>query len=612
MLFDQRNDSVGCPSDQVAQQWRDTLLCDDLDGGPRRMRFRGTLWLPQEPKEEDADYQRRLERSALYPGLTDALDRAVSKPFSRKVVVKDLPPGMDDAWLQNVDGEGNDLTQFTRNWMRAAIKHGQAHCWVDYTPMAKPDGTPPTRADELSKKPRPFLRLIEKSNILGWDTVTLPDGSQGLSELRFREIKSTGSGYRKDKREYVRVLRLDSYEVWENESYQPPTWSVRNPGSEFYDWQEDRRASWKLVESGPFGPTGGFTKLPIQTLYTGYRAFMVSRPAFIDLAEINLTHWQSASDQRNILHVARVPMLFAQGFGEDEVKKGIVAGAGVLVSSREPGAQLSYVEHSGAAIEAGRVDLDQLEKLMQGMGSRPMTERSGDITATQVAVAESGTTTDIQCWIAAQEAALKGAFVIAGQWLGIPAEAVERCSVDIFSDFAVVLKGNEDLKDLRAMRDAGDLDAETYLREVKRRGLLADDVDLEEIIKKTHGEPKPAQTDATTLGPDGKSVPDTGAANGDGKVQDTALNGAQVTALQEVVQAVADGRLPKDAATVLILNAFPAFDQSEAERMLASADAFEPAGDEPVAGAAPEYDDETKGKPGAMPGKPMMQMQETK
>lgn len=536
MLFDQRQDSVGCPSDQVAQQWRDILLVDDLDGGPRRMRFRNTLWLPQEPKEEDADYQKRLSRSSLYPGLTDALDRAVSKPFSRKVVVKDLPKGLDESWLQNVDGEGNDITQFCRNWLRAAIKHGQAHCWVDYTPMAKPDGTPPTRADELTKKPRPFLRLIEQSNILGWDTVTLPDGSQGLSELRFREIKTSGSGYRKEKREFVRVLRLDSFEVWENESYKPPTWSLRNTTSEFYDWQEDRVASWKLIDSGQYGPKDGFAKLPIQTLYTGYRGFMVARPAFIDLAEVNLTHWQSASDQRNILHVARVPMLFAQGFGEDEVKKGIVAGAGVLVSSREPGAQLSYIEHSGQAIEAGQVDLDQLEKLMQSMGSRPMTERSGDITATQVAVGEAGTTTDIQCWIKAEEAGTKGALVLMGQWLGIPAEAIERCTVDIFSDFAVVLKGNEDLKDLRAMRDKGDISLETYLREVKRRGLLADDLDIEE----------------------------------------------EMDAIEEEKEAGAD-------------------------KALEIAGGLQPPGKvPPVAGAADE-DDERMGKPGAMPGKPMMQ-----
>ena len=39
----------------------------------------------------------------------------------------------------------------------------------------------------------------------------------------------------------------------------------------------------------------------------------------IDLAWLNLAHWQSASDQRHILHVARVPFLFGRGLSEGEI-----------------------------------------------------------------------------------------------------------------------------------------------------------------------------------------------------------------------------------------------------------------------------------------------------
>jgi len=35
---------------------------------------------------------------------------------------------------------------------------------------------------------------------------------------------------------------------------------------------------------------------------------MQAKPPLLDLAWLNVEHWQSASDQSNILHVARVPI----------------------------------------------------------------------------------------------------------------------------------------------------------------------------------------------------------------------------------------------------------------------------------------------------------------
>jgi hypothetical protein len=54
----------------------------------------------------------------------------------------------------------------------------------------------------------------------------------------------------------------------------------------------------------------------------------------------------------------------------------------------------------------------------------------------------------------------------------------------------------------------------------------------------------------------------------DVKQQDTAFNGAQVTALVELVAAVAKGSIPASAAKVIVLVSFPAVTQEQADRML--------------------------------------------
>lgn len=71
-------------------------------------------------------------------------------------------------------------------------------------------------------------------------------------------------------------------------------------------------------------------------------------------------------------------------------------------------------------------------------------------------------------------------------------------------------------------------------------------------------------------------------------VQDTALNGAQVASLLQVVIAVAQGQLPRDAALGIIKRAFKVDDAGAAE-MLGSAgtDAFTPAAPAPAAAPAP-------------------------
>ena len=58
---------------------------------------------------------------------------------------------------------------------------------------------------------------------------------------------------------------------------------------------------------------------------------------------------------------------------------------------------------------------------------------------------------------------------------------------------------------------------------------------------------------------------------------DAALNGAQVTALQGIVQNVAANLLPEEAAIELILAGFPAINRDKAVRMVNSAAKFEPA-----------------------------------
>ena len=125
----------------------------------------------------------------------------------------------------------------------------------------------------------------------------------------------------------------------------------------------------------------GVDVVPFVFFYGLREDFGIGKPPLLELAHMNIEHWQSASDQQNILHVARVPLLFARGFGATDK---IVVGSKAATVAEDAKAELKFVEHSGAAIESGRQSIRDLEDRMRQVGAELLTERQGELTATEV------------------------------------------------------------------------------------------------------------------------------------------------------------------------------------------------------------------------------------
>lgn len=85
-------------------------------------------------------------------------------------------------------------------------------------------------------------------------------------------------------------------------------------------------------------------------------------------------------------------------------------------------------------------------------------------------------------------------------------------------------------------------------------------------------------------GPAAGAAPAGAGASPEGDVQATALNGAQVTSLVEVLQAVAKGQLPIESAKGVILLAFPTVTQAQLDAMLGALEGFEPTPEAPKPG----------------------------
>lgn len=454
------DDSVGVTSilyDMMVEKWD---LIEDLWGGTSRMRDAGEKWLPKEPKEEKKGYDNRLKRSILFNGYRATIDRLVSKPFSQSVTVSEIKDSNIERLnilLKDVDGTGRNLTQFSREVFETGLKFGLSHILVDFTNLPS---DVETKEDEDLVKPRPFFVHIKPPNLIFWDVQEHPvTRLPTLVEIRIKEVTVERVGNNSN----IEVIRIRVYKEHEWE-----LWELNSDKDTF-----------TLEKSGE--NTLGF--IPLTTFYSKRTGQLTGDPPFEDLAWLNLNHWQSSSDQRNILRFARTGALTAFGFNEEELES-IAWAPNYVVKSTNENAKFNTVEYKGTAIKAGEEDLIRIEERMQLLGLQPLVERTAQSTATGKVLDESKVVNDIQAWIRSLENTLSTAYNLAAKWLQSDSEDIEDLKLNIFSDFSVSMHGTKDLEALIKMRNLNLITSETFLREVKRRGILSETVEVEEELSK--------------------------------------------------------------------------------------------------------------------------------
>ncbi len=465
----------GTSYSQMAEAWE---LILDLLGGTRAMREAGIKWLPQEAQELKDSYLARLHRSILYNALKDTISKLRNRPFKVPVIVTDMPEGL--SYLEeDVDGMGTTLSDFSKGIIENLIKFGKAHIYVDHSDMSPSndggESTSRNRQDtnqqatdeaiasitiqgEKDLGARVFFWNISPVDLIGWQTETL-NNVTNLTQIRVQETAVEPNGdYDDIEVNYINVFNKDSWEIHQQDDDDPNKYEVVAAGS------------------------STLGKIPLITIYADKTGFLTADPPMEDLAWLNLIHWQSYSDQRNILAFSRFGLLFGKGFPQKQIdaKEGIVVGPKRMVLTASIDAELKYVEPTGKGIEAGAADLEDIEQKMRVLGNQPMVKNVA-VTATTDRIDESRTVSQLQAWVVAAERGILHALELASEWRKI--DPPDSMQVDIFHDFEATVLGGGDRDLLLKMRESNQITGETLLREEQRRGVFSEDMDPEEEAK---------------------------------------------------------------------------------------------------------------------------------
>jgi hypothetical protein len=466
---------VGQPNAKWRQMSYKWSLIDDLLGGTDVMRARAELWLPREPKEDNRTYRNRLLRSFLFNGYRDATNRLVTLPFSQPVTLENEGDDERIFFTKNVDKDGNDITQFCKELFDNGVNYGKCHIYVDYPTTSGQE----TLADERELDLRPIFIRVDPRDLLHWKYEISQSGERKLTEIRFIQRHMTDDG---DEKLTLRVVRNGEFETYE----------------------EKKGGGWIKIASG----TNTITEIPLVTIYFRRSGFMQSEPPLYDLAELNLCHWQSMSDHRNYLRFCRIGMVSAVGLSQDELDQGLTIAPNQLLKSINPDAKFSYVEAGGSAAKIGEEDLKRLQDQMEILGMQPLVARSSMSTARGKMIDEGRKIVEVQMWVRSMENGLREAYHFAAKWLN--AELPEDFSVNLFDEFGIESSGDQDF--LLSACVQGKITHRTFLKEILRRGVLSDDLDIEKELDEAGKEGMNALL-VTGLGqpttdPTGKPSPD--------------------------------------------------------------------------------------------------------
>jgi len=450
---------VRTPSQAVMDMRTNWHKVTTLLGGTNAMRNAGVTYLPKWRLEEPDDYQYRVKTSVLFNAFAHTVSGLGGKPFTRPVSWSNDMPAEIVEWFENIDLTGRSMHVFAQELFTTALGYGLTHVLTDYPTT---EGIQ-TLAQEKAINARPYLIHVHPEMILGWRS-DKSNGVETLTQLRILEHVEVNVGpFAVKTIEQVRVL-------------EPGKWSI---------WQFDTENEvWKQVNSG----VTSMKAIPIITFYTGRTGFMTAESPLIDIADINIQHWQVSSDLYSVLHTASVPILTVTGVEKNDDGTAPLTVAAKSALMLPSGAEAKFVEHSGKAVGSGQTQIDHLEEQMRLLGAEMLVKKPGQATATQATLDTSQQRSELQSLTGVFEDTLNQVIGVMARWGTV---AGKPGTMIVYKDFLLAADDAVQEALLFQITTTGMLSQQSFYEAMQRRDVYDTNVTWEMEQERIKSQPLP-------------------------------------------------------------------------------------------------------------------------
>ena len=482
--------SIQTPTSVFQRQHEAARPCLDLMGGTEAMRRAGGRYIMRKEAEPDWAYTNRIDRTVLRNAFAQTLGYYRGQVFSRQVALDNKSSTLSNeqmerfrAWAEDVDQRGHNLTSWSGNVFTSGLVSGVTFCLVDYphietinedgvTLYRASDGMmrPKTAAADAAEGWQPYLVHIPAEQVLDC-RAEWRNGRRVITHFRYVEIRQEQSQANKfvlEDVQYIHAYWLDRWEVWR--------FPILNG---------------KVVEGATPYDQGRMTldEIPVAVFMPGDpRSDFTARPALMDLAHLNVRHWQATSEQYDLLAYVRLPVWTVTGaerkIGKDGRSVPLTFGPGNVIYL-SPGGSVQSAGVDAASVEAGRQDLRDLEDAMATYGLQIMQAQSAArLTATQVQRESREGNSQLRNWALDFQDFLENCLRLVGKWWKMP----DGPSVKVNDDYA----DSASIDYLIQLHDKGIIGKETLAAFAVRLGILPDDFNYSDEVSRL------AQDAATT------------------------------------------------------------------------------------------------------------------
>jgi len=420
--------------------------------GTNYIRDLSETYLPQEPREDDDAYQTRIDRSVLSPYTSRLIETAAGAILRKPIHIEG-----DQYWLdlaQNIDGLGSNINEYARRALVSSLTFGHSAILIDYPAAMGATNL----AEERAQGRRPYFIHVDAPQIWGWRQETTMPGSP-LVQVRIHEYTTRPlNDFGEEQIEQMRVIYPGKYDL--------------------YTLGQD------VVE---FSESGGYSldAIPLVPIYSNRRGMLRSQPPLLDIANLNITHYQRQADLIHALHIAAMPTLVLEGW--DDTTGSATMGVNYAIAM-QPGNKAYYVQADATSFDAQMSELQSLEQQMSTLGVTKLFGQKFVAESAEAKRIDQAQSNSVLSIISQElESALNQAFAFAAQYVGI-----EPPEITIDRDFDYYRLIGQDVSVLTQLNQLGKI-SDSMLLEILRRGeILPDNINIED-------EAEAAEMDATAL-----------------------------------------------------------------------------------------------------------------
>lgn len=428
--------------------------------GTEYLRENSEAFLPLEPREDYRAYLSRVNRAVFSP-YTQRLIRAATGLILRKPIMLEGDPYWREIFAKDVDGCGSDLDEYARRLLLTSLTYGHAHTLVDFP---APSGAR-SLAEEREMGRRPYWVEVDPANVYGWRLDR--DAAYGtLTQVRVYEKAIVPEGRFGEKTyEQIRVIEPGRYEVYRQRS---PLQAIQSYGPGFLE-PNSQSSDYEMVESGTYS----LSDIPLVTTYSNKVDTMVSRPPMLDVAYLNLAHFQRQADLIHSLHIASQPMLVLEGW--DDQTKDMAISVNYAIAT-QPGNKVYYVEPASSAFEAQSNEIKELQSQMSMLGISTLSQQKFVAESAEARRLDKVDTNSMLAAVSLDlEQTLQKAFNYAAEYLGL-----EPPEIRISRDFDANRLIGQDITAITALYEKGAITLEE-VRDILSKGEILSSGELGDL-----------------------------------------------------------------------------------------------------------------------------------